>query len=187
MQVFAAGQIPSHAQQKGITSTAHAPLLIRSGFWTVATNSWWLLNGFCFFLLSSRWLLLFLSGLWMVDVNSHWAQASSGSGAILLFSPLSLCPTWDSNWGALLQASFATWQLSHVTSSAVFGFGRIEEHRVNSIFACTMPMALITNMRLERRVPGWSVPIQWQLHSTRHMPKALTHTSSAATLRPRPL
>ena len=41
-----------------------------SGLWMVAVISWGALDGCCYFLVGSGWLLLFPSGLWMVAVIS---------------------------------------------------------------------------------------------------------------------
>ena len=54
----------------------------------VAVISWWALDGCCYFLVGSGWLLLF-RGLWMVAVISWWALDGCcyfvGSGWLLLF------------------------------------------------------------------------------------------------------
>ena len=41
----------------------------------VTDISWWALDGCCYFLVGSGWLLLFPGGLWMVAVISWWAVA----------------------------------------------------------------------------------------------------------------
>ena len=53
-------------------------------------DSGWALDGCCYFLVGSGWLLLFPGGLWMVAVISWWALDGCcyflvGSGWLLLF------------------------------------------------------------------------------------------------------
>ena len=56
----------------------------------VAVISWWALDGFCYFLVGSGWLLLFPGGLRMVTDISWWALDGCcyflvGSGWFLIF------------------------------------------------------------------------------------------------------
>ena len=52
-------------------------------------DSGWALDGCCYFLVGSGWLLLFPGGLWMVPAISWWALDGCyflvGSGWLLLF------------------------------------------------------------------------------------------------------
>ena len=40
-----------------------------ASWWMAAVISWWALDGCCYFLMASGWLLLFPDGLWMVTVR----------------------------------------------------------------------------------------------------------------------
>ena len=58
--------------------------------WWMAAISWWPLDGCCYFLVASGWLLIFPDGLWMVAFISWWALDGCcyflvASGWLLIF------------------------------------------------------------------------------------------------------
>ena len=48
----------------GLLRHYHSP----DWLWMIAVISWWALDGHCYFLTGSGWMLFFPGGLWMVTV-----------------------------------------------------------------------------------------------------------------------
>ena len=53
---------------------------VHGAFWMVAVISWWPLDGCCYFLMASGWLLLLPDGLWMVAVIVVVGLGGGGGG-----------------------------------------------------------------------------------------------------------
>ena len=83
-------------KKNGHVKHNHFHALEQSGVWMVTVISWWTLDGYCYFLVDSGWLLLIPGGLWMVTVDSWWTLDGYchflvDSGWLLLdYVPLSL-------------------------------------------------------------------------------------------------